>query len=363
MKVASSTGLVLTGGGARAAYQVGAINALNDLGFFSESELKVLVGASAGALNTVVLGNMLHLGLDTGVDRLKKMWRVRSYSNTFKGSLSGAFLRALGIAMVRYSSPTPTASEQAIFDPFPLESLINDVLKEVDGATRSYEALGVMATREGDSRKGVLFASTRVPINSQVMDNATFDVSFVKELTVKHAMASAALPCVLPTVSIDGERYTDGGIADNHPVDPAVRLGADKVVLIDISGRKWWHDQYGDPHYTKPSWQVPASESTYCMTPKKYLELVNLDSLGKLLKSVAGRSSREYIRALGPIWPAFKLAKHRMGEDLALEVASYVALHPDYFSALLEKGYSETVKSLSKKKATHGKQSPQTEIA
>ena len=137
-------------------------------------------------------------------------------------------------------------------------------------------------------------------------------------------------------------RDSDGGISDNIPVDPAVRLGAERVIVIDASGRRWWFDHYGEPHDTRPSWEVVAQEETFCYFPRKNLEIMTKRPLGQLLKETAGRSRGDFIAALGPTWPIFKILKHKMGEDLAYEVMSYVALHPGYFEAVEELGFQET---------------------
>ena len=82
------------------------------------------------------------------------------------------------------------------------------------------------------------------------------------------------------------------------------------------------------------------------MYPKDSCELVNNFGLGEVLKQTVGRSTRDFIEALGPTWPIFKILKHRMGEKLAYEVMSYVALHPGYFEALIDIGYRETLTPL-----------------
>ena len=87
-------------------------------------------------------------------------------------------------------------------------------------------------------------------------------------------------------------------------------------------------------------------EETYCQFPQKFLEIKNKAAFGPLLKSACGRSLSDFIGALGPTWPIFKILKHKMGEELAYEVMSYVALHPEYFAALMERGYTETKASL-----------------
>jgi predicted acylesterase/phospholipase RssA len=172
-------------------------------------------------------------------------------------------------------------------------------------------------------------------------------VCYVNELNAKHGFASAALPSVLPPVEIDTEkgrvRLVDGGISQNVPVDPAVRLGAHRIIIIDISGRSWWFDHYGEPHDTRPTWEVPAECDTFCLRPPQTLTIRPASALGPLLKAAVGTSHKKFMNACGALWPLFTLVKAKLGEDLAYEVMSYGALDPDYLNALMEQGYHDTV--------------------
>jgi predicted acylesterase/phospholipase RssA len=169
-------------------------------------------------------------------------------------------------------------------------------------------------------------------------------------MSAKHGLASAALPSVLPPVELDVEggkvKLVDGGISINIPVDPAVRLGASRVIILDISGRQWWLEHYGEPLDTRPTWEVPSGVETFCLRPPDTFVAKNKKALGPLLKMSVAGSTREFIRALGPTWPIFTVLKKRMGEELAYEVMSYVALHPDYVQALIEQGYNDTIAEL-----------------
>ena len=179
------------------------------------------------------------------------------------------------------------------------------------------------------------------------MVGTTFDVCYVNELTVKHGFASAALPSILPPVEIDTERgrvrLVDGGISQNVPVDPAVRLGAHRIIIIDLSGRSWWFDRYGEPHDTRPTWEVPSESDTFCLRPPQTLTIRNQHALGPLLKAAVGGSHKRFMNACGALWPLFTLVKAKMGEELAYEVMSYGALDPEYANALMEQGYHDTV--------------------
>ncbi len=345
------TGLVLSGGGSRAAYQVGALRAL--LPFFSRKEqsFSIVIGSSIGAINGLVTSSCLKHGLDETVQQLESMWLERNFRNTFSGTPSQAFFRAIRMAVMQYLSPGPNPTSSAIFDPTPLMNRVDGVIDAHGGLTPearapSLEAVGVMTTIEGAERKPLLFLSSHKTYGPDVLEGASFEVCYVSSLSAKHGFASAALPSVLPPVELDTEagkvRLVDGGISQNIPVDPAVRLGADRVLVIDVSGRDWWLNHYGEAHDTRPSWEVPAALKTFCMRPPETFVSRCKKPIGPLLKEAVGSSRGKFMAAVGPVWPVFSLLKKKLGEELAYEAMTYVALDPDYIQALIERGYDET---------------------
>ncbi len=348
----SDIGIVLSGGGVRAAYQAGALKALSQVLSKDLNSTSHILGSSIGAINGLVLGACMKEGFQHAVATLEDMWRERTFNNTFSGSRARAFLRAMRIAAKQYVDPGPHSSNLAIFDPEPLRTRIDDELARHGGLrpesrAPSLKSIGVMTTLEGDTRKPLVFLSSHTPLAEHAMEGASFDVCYVNELTSKHGFASAALPSLLPPVEIDTGsgtvRLIDGGICQNIPVDPAVRLGSHRIIVIDISGRTWWFDRYGEPHDTRPSWEVPAAVDTFCMRPPLTLTIKNASALGPFLKQAVGSSRKRFMDACGALWPFFVLVKNKLGEDLAYEVMSYVALDPEYLNALLEVGYHDTM--------------------
>lgn len=351
-------GLVLSGGGARAAYQAGVLRALIPKLRHEQSPIGVIVGSSIGAVNGLVFGACLKHGISHAVEQLADLWSERTYRNTFKGSPSQSFFKAIRVAVLQYLSPGPHASRAAIFDPSPLLQRIDGVLEQSGGLEPherdpNLRAIGVMTTIEGPERKPLLFLSAQTPLTPEDLAGASFEISYKPKLTAKHGMASAALPSILPPVELDAEHgslsFVDGGISQNVPVDPAVRLGADRVLIIDISGRHWWHDRYGQAHDSRPSWEVPAGLKTYCLRPPDTLVIRNEKPFGPILKGVVGTSTAKFIRAVGPVWPLFSLLNNRLGEEAAYEVMSYVALEPDFMVALIERGFNDTRQLLQNK--------------
>ena len=353
------TALVLSGGGTRAAYQIGALKAL--LPFFGDRKvdnISVIVGSSIGAINGLMLGACLKCGLSDAVNQIEALWRVRNFRNSFSGTPSQAFLRAVKMAVMQYLSPGPKATQAAIFDPTPMMREVDLIIERNGGLAPeqrapSLKAVSVMTTIEGATRKPLLFLSAHKPLTLGELDGASFEVCNVRTLSAKHGFASAALPSVLPPVEIDVEggnvKLVDGGISQNVPVDPAVRLGAERVIVLDVSGRDWWLNRDNEPQDTRPTWEVLAAPQTYCLRQPETFVFRCRTGLGGLLKESVASSHMKFMAALGPVWPVFSLLKRKLGEDIAYEAMTYVALDPDYIEGLIELGYNETLYLLHKK--------------
>lgn len=103
----SPLGIVLSGGGARAAYQVGALRALVPFIESSGVTPSIIVGSSIGSVNGLVLSAGLSRGYFHAVELLQELWIERTYRNTFTGSPSQAFVRAIRIALTQALSPGP----------------------------------------------------------------------------------------------------------------------------------------------------------------------------------------------------------------------------------------------------------------
>lgn len=354
-------GLVLSGGGSRAAYQVGALKALQEHIELDKAPFSVIVGSSLGAVNGILLAASAKRGFREAVDVLEEIWLERTFENTFGGSLSLTLLRSLRTGFVQYLAPGPHQTNLAIFDPAPLRQRIDEVLFHYGGANvgarrTGLKAIGVMTTIEGDEREGLLIVNARKPLEGDNGRGLSYKLHYVENLSSSHAFASAALPFVLPPAQLQldaGEvKLVDGGISDNIPVDAATRFGAEELYVIDTSGKKWWFDRYGQPHYSSEPWTVPAPTGSYCLRPPHCTEIRSTRGLGSILKLAIGNTTRDYIRALGPTWPVYRLLRTRMGEELALETMSYAVIHPPFIRALMELGYEETKAILAKQSSS-----------
>jgi NTE family protein len=236
------TALVLSGGGARAAYQVGVLSAVRDL--LPDTRINpfpILCGTSAGAINAVSLG-VYSEDFGDAVDNLLSIWRnfhagqVYRADNLGIARTGGRWLLALmfGWAVDRYP--------KSLLDNTPLRELLTERL-DFSRIQRAIDrgalyALSVTASgyTSGDS---VAFFEGGEHIEPwKRMQRAASRTP----LKVEHLLASSALPFIFPATKINREYFGDGSMRQLAPISPAVHLGAERIFIVGV-GRMNEKDQ------------------------------------------------------------------------------------------------------------------------
>ena len=229
--------LMLSGGGARAAYQVGFLRVLARE--FPGVVPGILTGVSAGGINAAYLAARQGT-FEQKVEHLAEIWSGIRIDDVFRVDL-----RDLAARTVRWGSRLlgggrqPLTQARSMVDTAPLRQLVGRLLEangaEVPGIQRSLD--------EGWLRAIALTASSYTTGQSvtwvQTRDDCRIDSwerpqrkSIGCRLGVEHVMASAALPFFFPAVEVDGAWYGDGGIRLTAPLAPAVHLGATRIIAV-----------------------------------------------------------------------------------------------------------------------------------
>jgi len=225
--------LVMSGGGARAAYQVGALRWIARR--FPELEVPIVTGVSAGAINAAFLG--VHPeALPERVEKLCDLWRNLSVEDVFRVGALGLFTHLVesGLALVSGGHFRP--KHHGMVDTSPLYDFLGRMLNARNGeltgvgdnlARNAVRAVAVTAASYTTGRS-VTFVQGRDVEPWERADR----VCRTCTLRVEHIMGSAALPIFFPAVQIENGYYGDGGMRLTAPLSPAVRLGAGKVLAI-----------------------------------------------------------------------------------------------------------------------------------
>jgi len=232
--VSRDLALVLTGGGARAAYQVGVLRYLADRR--PDLRVPILTGVSAGSINAAFLAS--HQGsFASAARRLSEVWLDMELDRLLR---TGALALARKVARwgLRLSSGGARFAprEEGLVDTEPLRRFLEQHLGRVDGALEGLEA-NLHSGRLTSFALTAIDWSTGETVDWVAGRHATalkapFRRTERCAITVEHVMASASLPILFPAVRLQGSWYGDGGVRESDPLWPALALGAGRILAV-----------------------------------------------------------------------------------------------------------------------------------
>jgi len=227
--------IVLTGGGARAAYQAGVMRGLYEVVHEDKSLFEIITGTSAGAINAVYLAANSS-DWDIATHQLWDLWAHLTPQDIFDlGALSIGKLGSKWLAGATFGGLAPKGSGvNHLLDTAPLRRLLE---REIDFnslnkliAAGQVQGFGVSTTNYY-SGSTVVFHNTA----KEMEDWARTDRFSVRtDITVEHIMASSAIPMFFPPEPIGESWYGDGCLRQTTPLSPAIHLGAEKIIAIGI---------------------------------------------------------------------------------------------------------------------------------
>jgi NTE family protein len=229
--------LMLSGGGARAAYQVGVLRLLARE--FPEVVPGILTGVSAGGINAAYLAARQESFAEK-VENLAEVWSNIHIDDVFRVDLRDLTSRSLrwgGRLLSGGKYPLPLA--RSLVDTAPLRELLQRLLESdggaVAGISKSLKAgwLRALALTASSYTTGqsMTWVQTREDCGIETWERPQRK-STACELRVDHVLASSALPFFFPAVEVDGGWYGDGGIRLTAPLSPAVHLGARRIIAV-----------------------------------------------------------------------------------------------------------------------------------
>jgi NTE family protein len=225
--------LVMSGGGARAAYQVGALRWLAR--HYPATSIPVLTGVSAGAINAAFLG-VHEASLQERVEKLCRVWSELQVEDVFRVGTLGLFTHLFDSALSLVSGGHRKPRHHGMVDTAPLRAFLERVLLaengELTGVARNMRAGVVRAI----AITAASYTTGRSVTFIQGHDAEAWEradrVSRPCTLRVEHIMGSAALPIFFPAVKIENGYYGDGGMRLTAPLAPAIHLGAGRILAI-----------------------------------------------------------------------------------------------------------------------------------
>ena len=233
--VAPVTGLILSGGGARAAYQVGVLAAIAELlPEGAQNPFPVIVGTSAGAINAVSLASGAS-DFKTSVERLTAFWQAIRSRQVMRSDWSGVVRQAtrfISHSLLGLGAKLPVA----LVDSSPLRELLQAQFQAsgIEQAIAEQQLRAVAVTAFGyESGHAMTFYQGTGTIAAWLRHRR---VGVPTLLSVEHLLASSAIPLLFAPVKIGQEYFGDGAVRQSAPISPALHLGANRVLVIGVSG-------------------------------------------------------------------------------------------------------------------------------
>lgn len=229
-------GLVLSGGGARGAYQVGVMAALSEI--LQENKVKFKIdyftGVSAGAINATYLASQSQ-DLHQACVKLVDLWKELQSEDIFYTdavNLGKIGLKWMGeLSLGGLKGPTPG---RALLDTSPFKDLLDKNIDynaiETNLKEKHYSALAITSL-DYQSSNSITFIQGKADVPSWSKNRK---ISERADIKAEHIMASAAIPMLFPPVQVDERWFGDGCVRNTHPCSPAIYMGAEKLFIIGV---------------------------------------------------------------------------------------------------------------------------------
>ena len=233
----SPIGLILSGGGARAAYQIGVLRAIaNILPRDAPNPFHVISGTSAGALNAASLATHAHR-LRTGVRTLEHVWKTLTSDQVYTPHAGSLITSASGVLMSMLSGKS-TENSVALLHNAPLAQLLARVIK-FNKIQRNIDlgllnALSITASCYGSGESVSFYQAVKGTQDWQ----GPHRIGVRTELNLSHLIASSAIPIIFPAVEIGAQYFGDGSVRQLAPTSTAIHLGARRLLAIGVSGNR-----------------------------------------------------------------------------------------------------------------------------
>jgi NTE family protein len=292
--------LVLPGGGARGAFQVGVLKAVAELlPRNSSNPFRVISGTSAGAVNSVVLASRAQ-HLRSAVAELEQVWGHFRCHHVYKTDhltmLKSSLHWLISIVLGGWLVGAP----KSLLDNAPLRTLLNRnvhfprIRDAIDGGY--LDAVAVTAAGYASARSTSFFEA----FEEQRSWERTRRLGKRADLNLDHIMASIAVPMVFPPVRIDDEYFGDGAMRQATPLSPAVHLGADRILVIGI--RDETGDQAPDTGQELPSFaQIAGYMLDTLFMDGLYSDLERITRINQLIDSIPEHNRPRSVSQLRPI--------------------------------------------------------------
>lgn len=361
------TGLVLSGGGARGAYQVGVLKAIADLHpKHTANPFSIISGTSAGAINSVALAASAN-NFRLGVKKVEKIWSRLEVSDVVESGSFKILLNALHLSASLFNSGIARGRPLALLNNDPLRDLLSHVIrfsniqKRIDAGY--LEAVSVTATSYATGNSVSFFQGKE----SLKRWRRNKRIGVPAQLGIQHLLGSSAIPGILPAKKIGRQYFGDGSLRQLAPLSPALRLGADRIVVIGVRGHSKTAISTRRDH-TPSLAQTLGHVYNAAFVDSLENDLDNLLRINELLGIIANEAPKfdgHYFRPIDTLVirpsidfdkiasehlpdlpPAMRFVLNAMGANKSSgggNLASYILFSAPYCNELIRHGYADAM--------------------
>lgn len=373
--------LILSGGGARAAYQVGVLQALaNILPPETENPFPIICGTSAGAINALALAS--HPGnFRESVASLASIWQDLTVGQVYR---HGWFDLVKGLGLLGLSLFNEGVGRQrplSMLDNAPLWKLLGSRIRfeNLDHAIQTGKLSAVSVTAMGyTSGESVSFFQGEPALNGW---NRYRRIGVPTRLKLEHLLASSAIPTIFPAVRINREYFGDGALRQLAPISPALHLGAESVFVIGVSHNrdKRYRRKRAVARHSPSMAQIVGQLFNSAFIDALEGDLEHLERLNALIELIpeALRASNDLPlravdnRVISPSKPVDGIAGRQVrylpksmrfflraigatAKGGGATAASYLLFHESFIHEMMELGYQDTMWEAESLKAFFG---------
>ncbi|MCB1662222.1 MAG: patatin-like phospholipase family protein [Pseudomonadales bacterium] len=243
------SGLVLSGGGARGAYQVGVLKAMAELlPKHTHNPFSIISGTSSGAINAVALAASAN-NFQLAVKKVERIWRNLHVDQVYESGVIDLLKSCGRLVGSMFNQGIGTSRPLALLNTDPLRELLSHTIQFKNIQKRIDEGYleAVSVTASGyTSGESVSFFQGNQRIKKW---RKTRSVGVPALLDIDHLLASSAIPTILPAQKISREYFGDGALRQLSPISPVIHMGADRIFVIGVSGHpKHLPKEYSDTH-------------------------------------------------------------------------------------------------------------------
>jgi NTE family protein len=234
----SRTGLLLPGGGARAAYQVGVLKALAELTRDqTHNPFPILCGTSAGAINAVGLATQAD-NFVRGAAWLESLWLRLAVDHVYSTEWLDILINAWRLTRSLFNAGVAVGRPVGLLDNTPLRTLLGKVLNfDRIGEHIQHGHLRAVSITAMNYTQGVSMSFFQGGPNHAGWQRWRRQ-GIACPLQLNHLIASTAIPTIFPPEEIWGNYYGDGALRQLTPISPALHLGAERVLIVPANGHK-----------------------------------------------------------------------------------------------------------------------------